>query len=75
MGLNDTAPARLLTQRHQDWQTRLPREPEALWDTLAGFGALSREALFAHCVALSVNAVFEPYSRRPRALTHADRLA
>ncbi|MBA5760550.1 DNA-binding protein, partial [Escherichia coli] len=32
-------------------------------------------ALFAHCVALSVNAVIEPYNRRPRAILHADRLA
>jgi ParB family chromosome partitioning protein len=35
----------------------------------------SREALFAHCVALSVNAMFDPYNRRPRALAHADALA
>ncbi|MBV8914977.1 MAG: hypothetical protein JOZ05_18300 [Acetobacteraceae bacterium] len=74
-GLNDTALARMLAQRHQDWQAKLPKQPEALWDTLADLGELSREALFAHCVALSVNAVFEPYNRRPRALAHADRLA
>jgi ParB family chromosome partitioning protein len=74
-GLNDTALAGLLAQRHQDWAARLPREAEALWDTLAGFGELSRQVLFAHCVALSVNAVFEPYTKRPRALAHADRLA
>jgi ParB family chromosome partitioning protein len=35
----------------------------------------SRDALFAHCVALSVNAVYEPWNRRPRALSHADRIA
>jgi ParB family chromosome partitioning protein len=74
-GLNDTALARLLEQRHQDWAAKLPQQSEALWDTLAGFGELSRQALFAHCVALSVNAVFEPYAKRPRALAHADRLA
>jgi ParB family chromosome partitioning protein len=46
-----------------------------LWEALAAFDGESRQALFAHCVALSVNAVFEPYNRRPRALAHADRLA
>jgi hypothetical protein len=35
----------------------------------------SRQALFAHCVSLSVNAVYEAYNRRPRALDHAGRLA
>src|SRR5262249_37624234 len=34
-----------------------------------------RGALFAHCVALSINAVYEPWNRRPRALAHADRIA
>jgi ParB family chromosome partitioning protein len=32
-------------------------------------------ALFAHCVALTVNAVKLPWERRPRALAAADRLA
>ncbi len=74
-GLNDTTLARTLAQRHQDWQARLPKQPEELWDVLASFGELSREALFAHCVSLSVNALFEPYSRRPRAIAHAGTLA
>jgi ParB family chromosome partitioning protein len=30
--------------------------------------------LFAHCAALTVNAVHEPYQRHPKALAHADRL-
>lgn len=34
-----------------------------------------REALFAHCVGLSVNGVHEVYNRRPTALAHADVLA
>ena len=74
-GLNDTLLARTLTARHQDWLAKLPRQAEDLWGTLAGLGALSREALFAHCVGLSVNAVHEVYNRRPKALAHADVLA
>jgi ParB family chromosome partitioning protein len=74
-GLNDTALATALGHRHQVWVASLPKEPTELWDALTAFDADSREALFAHCVSLSVNAMFEPYNRRPRALAHADRLA
>ena len=74
-GLNDTTLARTLAQRHQDWSAKLPKQPEDLWATLAGLGELSREALFAHCVGLSVNGVHEAYNRRPHALAHADVLA
>lgn len=35
----------------------------------------SRMALFAHCVALTVNAVKLPWDRGPRAIAAADRLA
>ena len=74
-GLNDTAPAKALAERHQAWTNTLPREPGDLWDALASFDHDSRQALFAHCVGLSVNAVHEAWNRRPRALAHADRLA
>ena len=39
------------------------------------FDGDSRQALFAHCVSLSVNAIYEAYNRKPRALAHADRIA
>jgi ParB family chromosome partitioning protein len=74
-GLNDTTLAANFDRRHQAWIAALPKEPAELWDTLASFDGDSRQALFAHCVSLSVNAMFEPYNRRPRALAHADRLA
>ena len=74
-GLNDTALAANFDRRHQAWIAALPKEPAELWDTLTAFDGDSRQALFAHCVSLSVNAMFEPYNRRPRALAHADRLA
>jgi ParB family transcriptional regulator, chromosome partitioning protein len=74
-GLRDSTVADGLERRHQAWITTLPKEPAELWDALAAFDTDSRDALFAHCVSLLVNAVFEPYNRRPRALAHADRLA
>lgn len=73
-GLNDTALAVSLERRHQAWVNALPKEPAELWDALIAFDRDSREALFAHCVSLSVNAVSDAYARRPRALFHADRL-
>ena len=74
-GLNDTAIAKAVDDRHRRWSEQLPRESADLWDALAVFDPDSRDALFAHCVALSINAVFEPWNRRPRGLAHADRIA
>jgi ParB family transcriptional regulator, chromosome partitioning protein len=74
-GLNDTVVAKAVDDRHRQWSEQLPRESGDLWDALTAFDLDSRDALFAHCVALSVNAVYEPWNRRPRALAHADRIA
>ncbi len=74
-GLADGALAAAFDARHSAWSNALPKEPTDLWDALAGFDGDRRQALFAHCVSLSINAVYEPYNRRPRALAHADRLA
>lgn len=74
-GLNDSASAQAITARHDAWRKALPKEPEQLWDTLQDFDGDGRQTLFAHCVSLSVNAVFEAYNRKPKAIAHADRLA
>ncbi len=74
-GLNDTALARSLDERQQSWRSALPKESGELWGALETFDADSRDALFAHCVSLSVNAVHEAWNRRPKAFVHADRLA
>jgi len=74
-GLADSALAVAFDTRHQAWLAALPKEPAELWDALLAFDTDSRQALFAHCVSLSVNAIYEAYSRKPRALAHADRIA
>ncbi|WP_036279520.1 ParB/RepB/Spo0J family partition protein [Methylocystis sp. ATCC 49242] len=74
-GLSDTPLAAKVDARHLDWSQQLPAEPQDLWDVLTTFDADTRQRLFAHCVSLTVNAVHEPWSRRPRAIAHADRLA
>lgn len=74
-GLAGSTAAEALTARHEAWRARLPREAVDLWTDLALLTADEQAALFAHVVSLSVNAVHEPWNRRPRALAHADRLA
>jgi ParB family chromosome partitioning protein len=74
-GLADTASAKAIEARHAGWAAQLPKETGQLWDTVSALDSDSRQALFAHCVSLSVNAVYEAYNRRPRALAHAGRLA
>jgi ParB family chromosome partitioning protein len=74
-GLADTALAARIDERHRNWAEQLPQDSGALWAALQTFDTDSREALFAHCVSLTVNAVHDGYTRRPKAMAHADRLA
>jgi ParB family chromosome partitioning protein len=74
-GLSDTPLAAKVDARHLDWSQQLPAEPQDLWGALTTFDPDTRQRLFAHCVSLTLNAVHEPWSRRPRAIANADRLA
>ncbi|EKM98154.1 MULTISPECIES: ParB/RepB/Spo0J family partition protein [unclassified Acidocella] len=74
-GLADTPLAERVDARHETWAAQLPEDTAELWDALTDFDSDSREALFAHCVALTLNGMHDAYNRRPRALAHAARLA
>lgn len=74
-GLNDSASAEAIRMRHESWSKALPKESADLWDALREWDGDSQAGLFAHIISLSVNAVYEPWNRRPRAAAHADRLA
>jgi ParB family chromosome partitioning protein len=74
-GLADTKLAAGIDARHRSWTAQLPKEPEDLWDALTGFDADSQQALFAHCVGLTINAVHETWNRRVKSIAHAGRLA
>ena len=74
-GLADTASAQAIEARSEKWAKHLPKAPEDLWEVLIDFDSDSRQALFAHCVSLTLNAVHEAYNRRPGALAHANVLA
>ncbi|MBP0440475.1 ParB/RepB/Spo0J family partition protein [Tianweitania sediminis] len=73
-GLAETPWAKEIAERHEAWDRDMPDSPD-LWNFLLGLDEASRKALFAHCAALSLNAVVEPWNRRPGALAHADALA
>lgn len=74
-GLKDSPPAEAIRVRHEAWMNALPAERADLWKALKDWDTDKRTSLFAHVVSLSINAVCEPWNRRPRALGHADRLA
>ncbi|MBE0560612.1 MAG: ParB N-terminal domain-containing protein [Ochrobactrum anthropi] len=73
-GLAETPWAKEIAERHEAWDRDMP-DSDKLWEFLLGLDEASRKALFAHCASLSLNAVVEPWNRRPGALTHADALA
>jgi ParB family chromosome partitioning protein len=74
-GLADSISAKAIDARHQNWRQQLPEDPSQLWDVLAGFDSDSKVTLFAHCAALTVNAVVELWNRRSGRLVHVDHIA
>jgi ParB family chromosome partitioning protein len=74
-GIEDTAAGQAWANRHANWARQMPRDVTSLWTFVTELDHDSRMALFAHCVALTVNAVRLPWERKPRALATADQLA
>lgn len=74
-GLGDLVAVREIGERQEAWGNDLPRDPAALFAFLIGLDGVSRQALFAHCASLSLNAVIEPWNRRSRAIANADEIA
>jgi ParB family chromosome partitioning protein len=74
-GIDDTRAGRSIAERHERWAVRLPKEAADLWTFVQGLAATDLLDLLAHCASLTVNAVREPFDRRPGAWAHADRLA
>jgi ParB family chromosome partitioning protein len=73
-GLAETPWAKEIAERHEAWDRDMP-DSDRLWEFLLGLDEAIRKALFAHCASLTLNAVVEPWNRRPGALAHADMLA
>ena len=74
-GIEDTPAGKAWSDRHANWARQMPRDVAKLWEFVTVLDHDSRMALFAHCTALTVNAVKLPFDLRPRALAAASRLA
>ncbi|CAN7699696.1 ParB/RepB/Spo0J family partition protein [Mesorhizobium sp. LjRoot246] len=74
-GIEDTAAGKALADRHAEWAADIPHDVADLWGFIAALDHASVMALFAHCASLTVNAVKQPWERKPRAHETADRLA
>ena len=74
-GIEDTAAAKALADRHAGWAADMPRDVADLWGFIAELDHASVMALFAHCASQTVNAVKLPWERKPRAHATADKLA
>ncbi|PWJ91175.1 hypothetical protein C8D77_104522 [Mesorhizobium loti] len=53
----------------------MPRDVADLWGVIASLNHASVMALFAHCASLTINAVKQPWERKPRAHETPNRLA
>ncbi|SKA30050.1 ParB/RepB/Spo0J family partition protein [Consotaella salsifontis] len=74
-GIEDTAAAKALEDRHAGWAADMPRDVADLWGFISGLDHASVMALFAHCASLTVNAVKQPWERKPCAHETAEKLA
>jgi ParB family chromosome partitioning protein len=74
-GIEDTKAGKAWSDHHARWAAQMPRDVSGLWPFIVELDHDSRMALFAHCAALTVNAVKLPTERKPRAMATADRLA
>ncbi|MHC2283853.1 ParB family chromosome partitioning protein [Bradyrhizobium diazoefficiens] len=75
VGIEDTPVGKVWSDRHANWARQMPRDVAKLWEFVAELDHDSHMALFAHCTALTVNAVKLPFDLRPRALAAASLLA
>jgi ParB family chromosome partitioning protein len=65
-GIEDTAAAKMLNDRHAGWAADMPRDVADLWGFVAGLDYASLMALLAHCASLTVNAVKLPWETSKR---------
>ncbi len=74
-GLAEAPASKAIEARHRTWEEAMPERPQDLWEMLTSLDRDNREALFAHCAGLTINAVHEPHVRVSGKKHHADQLA
>lgn len=73
--LDDSPAGQAIEARHAAWASRLPGEADALWAYLTALSGGDLLDLLAHCASLTVNALQQPWERKPAVMAHADVLA
>jgi ParB family chromosome partitioning protein len=83
--MRESPSAKAIAARHASWKAHLPKSDKDLWEALQAFSGDEQAALFAHCAAFAVNAVWEAVGRYDtgrisshtvaRRVAHADVLA
>lgn len=75
VGMDEWTTYKEIQHRHQAWGDRLPGQGgAALWNALCGLSNDERADLFAHCVSLTIDAVYGNQGRGSSA-HHADLMA
>lgn len=74
-GIEDTAAAKALGDRHEAWSIELPQDAAKLWGFIAELDGARCMRLLAHCASLTVSAVRQPNDREPQKFATADRMA
>jgi len=74
-GIEDTRAAKALADRHDNWARQLPEDVAEVWAFVAALDPDSRVALFAHCAALTVDAVRLSWEKRSSAWANANVIA
>ncbi len=74
-GIEDTRTAKALADRHDNWARQLPEDVAELWAFIVALDPDSRLALFAHCAALTVDAVRLSSEKRSFTWANADAIA
>jgi len=70
-GLKHSLAALAIEARQAAWKERLPKSDRDLWDALQQLSADDQAALFAHCAAYGVNALYEAVPKYDNGRTSA----
>lgn len=74
-GIEDTAAAKALADRHEAWAVQMPHDAADLWAFVVALDDHGRISLFAHCAALTVFAIRQRWDGKRGAQAAADTLA
>lgn len=59
-GLKESPAATAIAERQARWRERLPKDDKEMWEALQQLDSAEQAALFAHCAAYAVTALWEP---------------